>query len=222
VACETKSDYMITPKELKRLNDDLAFAYYDLEEYSIIFLESETRINLLNKVAPSFFVTTKNFYWNSFIMTISRFTDPCEQSSNKNLSLDSLQKYITEIDDRGQDLFNSNLKKIGLEVKDIRKMRSKYISHRDYDYALLDKKDIEAIEINKIREIYELLGQCLNIFNKHCLDRIILFKGLRTNHGARSLIYYLKEGVIYSEVKTRRKNLILNMEETSLSQFKDA
>jgi hypothetical protein len=94
-------------------------------------------------------------------MTISRFTDPCEQSSNKNLSLDSLQKYITEIEDRGQDLFNSNLKKIGLEVKNIRKMRSKYISHRDYDYALLDKKDIEAIGINKIREIYELLGQCL-------------------------------------------------------------
>jgi hypothetical protein len=210
------------PLELKRLNDDLSFAFYDLEEYSIIFLESEARINLLNKVAPSFFVRIKNFYWNSFIMTISRFTDPSDQSNNKNLSLKSLQKYYPEIDSVGQKFFDDNLKKIEAAVKNIRKMRSKFISHRDYDYALLDNKEIAAVEITKIREIYELFEQCLNIFNKHYLNKYILFRGIRTNHGARSLIYFLKDGVIYNEFKLRRKNLILNEEEIKQSQYKDA
>jgi hypothetical protein len=27
--------------------------------------------------------------------------------------------------------------------------------------------------------------QCLNIFNKHYLKKFILFRGIRTNHGAR-------------------------------------
>jgi hypothetical protein len=222
VAYSTKFNNMNAPLELKRLNDDLSFAFYDLEEYTIIFLESEARINLLNKVAPSFFVRIKNLYWNSFIMTISRFTDPSDQSNNKNLSLNSLKKYYPEIDLVGQNFFDQNLKKIDAAVKNIRKMRSKYISHRDYDYALLDNKEITAVEITKIQEIYELFEQSLNIFNKYYLNKYILFRGIRTNHGARSLIYFLKDGVIYNEFKLRRRDLILNEEEIQQSKFKEA
>jgi hypothetical protein len=213
---------MTAPEELKRLNDDLSLAFYELEEYSIIFLESEARINLLNKVAPSFFVKIKNFYWNSFVMTISRFTDPSDQSNNKNLSLKSLQKYCSEIDSIGQKLFNDNINKVEAGVIEIRKMRSKFISHRDYDYALLDNKELAAVEITKIQEIYELFEQCLNIFNKHYLNKYILFREIRTYQGARSLIYFLKDGVIYNEFKSRRNDLILNEEEIKQSQFKDA
>jgi hypothetical protein len=209
-------------KELKTLNDDLVSAFYELEEYSIIFLESETRIQLLNKVAPSFFSKVNSFYWRSFIMTISRFTDPSDQSKNQNLSLKSLLKYLPQLKPEDQEYFRDNLAIIEKETKHIRKFRSKYISHRDFDYAILKKDDIDPIEIKKIEDIYNLFEVCLNIFNRHLSNTSILFRGLRTFHGARSLIFHLKDGVIYNEFKARRKNLFLNEEEINLSKFKDA
>jgi hypothetical protein len=208
--------------ELKTLNDDLASAFYELEEYSIIFRESEKRIELLNKVAPSFFSKVNSFYWRSFIMTISRFTDPSDQNKNKNLSLNSLLKYLPQLKQEEQNSFISFMDKIDKEIKHIRKFRSKYISHRDYEYATLSKNDIDPIEIKKVEDLYKLFAECLNIFNGHFSNRFILFSGMRTSHGARSLIYHIKDGVIYNEFKARRKDLWKNEEEINLSNFKDA
>jgi hypothetical protein len=208
--------------ELKTLNDDLASAFYELEEYSIIFRESEKRIELLNKVAPSFFSKVNFFYWRSFIMTISRFTDPSDQNKNKNLSLKSLLRYIPLLKQEDQETFSYYLDKIENEIKHIRKFRSKYISHRDYEYAILSKNDIDPIEIKKIEDIYSLFADCLNIFNRHYSAKTILFRAMRTSHGARSLIYHIKDGVIYNEFKARRKDLFQNEEEINLSKFKNA
>jgi AbiU2 len=208
--------------ELKALNDDLVSAYYELEEHSIIFRESEKRIELLNKIAPTFFSKVNFFYWRSFIMTISRFTDPSDQNKNKNLSLRSLLKYQPELKQEDQEAFKYCLDKIETQIKHIRKFRSKYISHKDYNYAILSKNDIDPIEIKKVEDIYSLFSDCLNIFNRHYVSKTILFRGMRTSHGARSLIYHLKEGVIYNEFKTRRKDFVKNEEEINLSEFKDA
>ncbi|MFN8211947.1 MAG: hypothetical protein U0T33_13405 [Bacteroidales bacterium] len=208
--------------ELKALNDDLASAFYELEEHSIIFRESEKRIELLNKVAPSFFSKVNSFYWRSFIMTISRFTDPSDQNKNKNLTLKSLIKYLSILSPEDQKTFNFYLDKIETEINHIRKFRSKIISHRDYEYAVLNKNDINPIDIKKIEDIYNLFADSLNIFNRQLTNRTILFRGMRTSHGARSLIYHIREGIIYNEVKARRKDLFKNEEETNLSNFKDS
>jgi hypothetical protein len=213
---------MILPNEIKKLNDDLVVAFYELEEYSQIFRESKARIDLLNKVAPNFFVKLHDLFWNNFILTVSRFTDPSGKSNNQNLSLDILRKYHDELNQVDKNTITYNLETIKKEAKQIRKFRSKYISHRDLDYALLVKNDIGTIDLKKIEDIYKLIGDSLNIFNMHYSRRTILYQGLRTNPGARSLLYFIKEGIIYTEFKARRKNLFLNEEEINQSKYKDA
>ncbi len=213
---------MNLPREINKLSDDLVTAFYELDEYSLIFRESKERIDLLNKVAPSFFVKLHDLFWNNFIMTVSRFTDPGYHSKNQNLSLDILILHQNDLNQNDQDNLRDNLATIKTEAGQIRAFRSKYISHRDLDYALLNKDDIGAIDLKKIENIYRHIAECLNIFNMHYNKRTILYQGLAVNPGARSLIYYIKEGVIYNEFKTRRKNLWLNEEESNQSKFKDS
>ena len=155
-------------------------------------------------------------------MTISRFTDPSDQNKNKNLTLKSLIKYLSILSPEDQKTFNFYLDKIETEINHIRKFRSKIISHRDYEYAVLNKNDINPIDIKKIEDIYNLFADSLSIFNRQLTNRTILFRGMRTSHGARSLIYHIREGIIYNEVKARRKDLFKNEEETNLSNFKDS
>jgi len=211
---------MELPKEIKTLHDDLVFAFYELDEYSQIFRESEARIDLLNKVAPNFFAKLNYLFGISFIMTISRFTDPEHQLNYENISLEVLQKYQTDLNEVDQKTLTEKLSTIKAEEKQVRKFRNKYLIHRDRVYAL-GKNDIGSIALNKIENIYNLISDCLNIFNWHYTKQTVMYRGMRTNPGARSLLFYIKEGVIYSELKARRKNSRLNEEERQLSKFKD-
>jgi len=212
---------MTLPIEINRLNNDLVSAVNELEEYSQIFEESKARIDLLNKVAPNFFVKVHRLFWDCFIMTVSRFTDPGTQLNNENLSLEVLEKYRTELNEIDQNTLTENLLNIKTEAIQIRKFRSKYLSHRDLDYAL-GKNDIGTIDLQKIANIYRLISDSLNIFNRHYSGHSILYQHLRTNPGARSLIHYIKEGVIYAEFKARRLSSWLDEDEILQSEFKDA
>jgi len=213
---------MTLPEEIKHLTDDLIIAFYELDEYSQIFSESEERINLLNHVAPNFFVKLHELFWNKFIMTVSRFTDPKDQNKHQNLSLDVLRNWTDELSQKNQKIITDNLLIIKSDAKQIRTFRSKYISHRDLNSVLLDKNNIGTIDLDKIEKIYKLIGDCLNIFNRHFGGSTVYFRPLIINYGAKSLIRYIKEGAIYDEIKMQRKDFILNEKDRISSKFKDS
>lgn len=212
---------MTLPEEIKTLHNDLVPAFYELDEYSQIFEESEARIDLLNKIASNFFVKLHDLFWNNFIMTVSRFTDPESQFKNENISMEVLEKYLPDLNEIDQKKLIDNLSTIKAEAVQVRKFRSKYLIHRDRAYAL-GKNDIGTIDLKKIETIYNLIGDSLNIFNWHYSKMTVFYRGMRTNPGVRSLLYYIKEGVTYTEFKTRRKKPQLDVEEKQQSKFKDA
>lgn len=210
---------MVLPKEFKVLEEEILLAYHDLQEYEAIYMETDSRMNLLNSVSSQFFYKLYELYWHKFITTIGRLTDPAGKGNNRNLSIFYLEEHFVKLDEGTIAILKLKLKDISEEAKQIRKFRSKLIVHKDLKMAVLYKGYIGRLDIKKVEKVLNMIGECLNIFTSHVYSITNEFPPMVSYHGARLLVRYLEEGVNYAEVKRQRKNSQLDVEESKLYPF---
>ena len=114
---------------------------------------------------------------------------------------------------------SENIRKIKKEAVPIKKFRSKYIAHRDLERAVITDLKQETIYLEQVEMILKDIGDCINLCLQFFKAPPILFGQMSNPRGARSLMYYLRQGAIYAELKEKRRDLLKDEEEESSSSY---
>ncbi len=158
-------------------------------------------------------------YFDKFILSISRLLDPAKQSYNENLSIFQLIKIANDTHYSKIEELQKSIDNIKNEAQDIRKLRRKFIAHRDLSHAInLDLK-VEPIEFEKIKEIFSKMSKCINEIEKHLeLPQTSFYWG-RDQYGAKALVKSLQNSLIYRDIRTNDDKWEEDEERAKTSQY---
>jgi hypothetical protein len=172
------------------LRDQLVFDIYDFEQYKILFNDDPNQIAVMKSVADSFFLTLKRYYWDRFVINISRITDPVCQNGNNNLSIELLCIQSKTMNLNCYDTIYSNVEQIKLLAKPFRKSRNKIVGHLDLKHAIKESFLDECEDaFYRIENIYILASDSIDLFYNEKENTTYLLSSLSMPGDASSLIY---------------------------------
>ena len=178
------------------------------------------RIELLSETAGHFFDRLNHFYWDRFTLSISRMTDPRKTGKNRNLSIHSLEDHVYLLPEDRSSFVLQTLTSIDEMARKYRTHRSKHVAHDDYRDAISETTRPETLRLTEIESVLNSIGTCLNEFYGWIEKTTWSWDMLGPNN-ANSLIYYLREGVIYTEMKQKRRDWLKDAQEETESRYKD-
>jgi hypothetical protein len=208
------------PVPVDRLKNALVWAWFDVSQYKMLYTSGQERIELLTETAGLFFERLNHFYWDRFTLSISRMTDPRKTGKNRNLSIHSLEDHLDLLPENRRPFVLQTLVSIDGLARKYRVHRSKHVAHDDYRDAISESKKSETLRLTEIESILRDVGSCLNEFYGWIEKTTWSWEMLGPNN-ANSLIYYLREGAIYTELKQKRKDWTKDAQEESESRYKD-
>jgi hypothetical protein len=181
-----------------QLWQELAWLYHTWAEYVVLFGTKESRVTLLNSVAPAFTRIVQDSLWEGVILHVARLTDPAKSMGKPNLSIRALEDAVTDSDLKA---------KVSAAVADAllasdfcRDWRNRHLAHRDLNLAL--KKGVEPLKPAsrlKVKEALDGLSAVLNVLSRKYFDSTTLFDmDLRIGGGpggAMSLLYCIDMGL---------------------------
>ena len=203
---------------MKRFEHDLTIAFLDVQEFRKIFTENDTKNKILNKTAPNFFRSYQRYFWNNIILSITRIIDPPRSRSNYNLTIDILGKLAEDNNLSCLDEIKSIIENVHEKSKKIKLWRSKIIAHRDVNYALKSNFDNLKIYLTEVEEILDSIGNCVNKVYLELKNKTIYWQPIPSNN-AETLMHFLREGLIYSQIKKKRRNPQLDNQELEESDY---
>lgn len=203
---------------MKRFEHDLTIAFLDVQEFRKIFTENNTKNKILNKTAPNFFRSYQRYFWNNIILSITRIIDPPRSRSNYNLTIDILGKLAEDNNLSCLDEIKSIIENVREKSKKIKLWRSKIIAQRDVNYALKSNFDNLKIYLTEVEEILDSIGNCVNKVYLELKNKTIYWQPIPSNN-AETLMHFLREGLIYSPIKKKRRNPQLDNQELEESDY---
>ena len=206
------------PKELQVLINDLSSAFYDLDDYKLLFKDNKLQQELMLEVAGNFFSVLHQYYWNRFSIAISRFVEKGVTDRNKNLTIDILEPYINQFLKKEEPEILSIIDEVRENAAPFIKTRNKYLAHRDHDKAT--KKDIQEhiLELQKVEFIFNNIGEIINKICIKMIDTSIGWHAIR-HGGADSLLKYLETGVIHVEATEKSKEWWKHKDDKKKSKY---
>jgi hypothetical protein len=173
---------------------EVSWLYSKIEEFTTLFAQKPTRIDLMNEAAPFFFRIVEDILWENIVLSISRITDPAKTGDKENLSVQMLPSLIKELKLKTevQSLVDESL----IKVKFCKDWRNKRLAHRDLSFAIEDGiKQLEKITLNKIDNAIDSLADILNSIDSYYCDSTTYFKSGGGNPGnSASLLHVLYDG----------------------------
>ena len=194
---------MLHQEELDQLSEDLSRALVTLYEFKVVFDDNEKQLELLNNTAPFFFLRLYDLYWNELIMSVSRLTDKNKQGKHNNLSVFILEDFAADLPSEKKDLLRANLLQISSEAQLIRKFRDKFISHRDKEVTRILPENRETLYVQKVEEVFTLIGDSINIFNLFYDNEYEYHKPSVVLYGAQTLLDYLDSGKTFKDIQDK-------------------
>ena len=169
----------------------------------------ETRIELLNKSAPSFFFLVQKTLIDSVILDIAKLTDPIESCKKKNITLRAIPNYIDD------EIFKSEIQNeidnLTNKIQFLRDKRNQMISHMDFEYYLGPKKatTTELVTKNEIDTAIKSLYSIFNKIEKFYFDTSTLYQHIQIERGAVSLLHLIEYGIQFrQEAMENRKRKV--------------
>jgi hypothetical protein len=198
--------------EFEQLYKDVIWLYYNIQEYKVLFINSDNTHIL--KLAANYFNRYQMLFWDNVLISISRLNDPLKQGNNYNLSIDLMSKFAKENNLRCIDIINTEINNFHKKCELIKIWRCKIIAHRDLDYALKEDYSELIMHLSEIQDIIDSIGKCFEIIYTETENKSISWHVV-TNNDTSSLINYLNQGRIYTEMKKERNNWKMDADEYS-------
>jgi hypothetical protein len=200
-----------TGKLFHHIWNDVANLHLNWQNYRTLYGTSPETIELINKIATSFFKKNERIMRNDVVMRIARLTDPPETGKGKNekenarfekLAID-LQPFITEtffneIKDEIKDLQDLS--------KKIHDIRNKILVHSDL-YNVIEKENfpVDGVSRAEIEQILEKIRNVTNKIETYFKVPTTYFQKVISSNDAKSLVVALKQVQEYRSIK-RREN----------------
>ena len=184
---------------------DLARLHLKNEEYLALFSANPARFELLNRSAPQFFTMVQSCLWNDILLGITRISDKPNTGKNTNLTVHRLPELNSHSDIK--ENLNLLLSEVNKSTEFARDWRNRHIAHRDLPLALQDQlaKPLAKASLIQVSEALFALSKVLNCISQRYQDSTTMFElGFGSGpHGAKSILFYLKEGYEAAEKKER-------------------
>lgn len=172
-------------------------------QYVELYGTKESRLTLLNQAAPLFFRVVQDTLWEDVLLHIARLTDSPESMKKANLSI---RRFPAAIDDDATKLAVETLIEEAIAASEFcRDWRNRHIAHRDLQLALDGAaRPLEAASRAKVKEAIKALDVVLNAISNHYLDSATSFGPVGMSRGARSLLYFLDDGIKADHARRER------------------
>jgi AbiU2 len=190
----------------QRLCDDVSWLHLKWKQYRTLFVESQERIDLLNRVGGTFFFIIQEVLHDDVLMHIARLVDRKKHKDKENLSLlqlaSTVQAKAPKISGEIYHLVGEARKK-GQFVDDWRNRR---LAHTSLDVALGRKaKELPGIELKQIEGFLRALRDALNKIPNHFWQNGgNSFQNIYAERDAEDVVSWLKRAV---DAKKRDFNL---------------
>ena len=128
-----------------------------------LFPKDRAQVDLLNKVAPSFFGFVQKLLLDSILLGISRLGDPAKMGKNQNLSLAQLVDSLgLECAENVREDVGEHVEKFELASEKVRIHRSKRLAHTDLDHAV-GPDELPAVSMRDIKKCLDELESVMNL-----------------------------------------------------------
>ncbi len=174
---------------------EVAQLHLNWGEFVELFGSKPKRIDLLNQIAPQFFSTVQDVFWQATLLHIARLTDASEFGKGKlNLKIQNLPKLVS---DHGTNKVAAELVETALkETEFCRDWRNRYIAHRDLDLAVNEKAiPLEAASRKQVYAALKAISNVLNSIEAHYIGAETKYEMTATHRGAVSLLHVLHYGL---------------------------
>lgn len=179
--------------------NEIAWLSLKWSEYCQLFAVKETRIELLNQSAPSFFFLIQRTLLDSIILGVARLIDPCNSGKKKNITLIAIPNYIN--DQNLKEDIQNDISELIPKVQFCRDRRNKIIAHMDFNFTL-DIKNVEEIEPATKKKIETVITGIQAIYNKIGLfyfSTDTFFEPIINERGAISLLHLIEHGIRFRQ-----------------------
>jgi len=181
---------------------EVAWLHSEWQEYVDLYGTSESRIELLNKAAPTFFRIVQGLLWEGVILHISRLTDKMRIAGRENLTIFCLPSLVN--DENLKSKLNNLLDEIKKTTEFCRDWRNRRIAHRDLELAI--EKGINPLKpANRklVKDALKVLVNFLNEITRHYKDSETMFN-IPSIQGGESLLYVIDNGLRADEERKNR------------------
>jgi len=179
----------------------IAWGHTKWHDYVELFATKESRVDLLNKAAPSFFRLAQDSLWENVLLHISRLTDPPTTGKKQNLTVQRLPSLIEHKPTRAKV---QELVSVALSTSEFaRDWRNRHIAHSDLDLSVSDTaKPLESASHQRVNEALEALVNILNAVSLHYLETTNFFD-IAGGDGF-SLLCVLDDGLTADKLRRER------------------
>jgi len=180
---------------LNKLHKIITLSWYDIQQYKLIFDDTERRINMLRNTANSFFYFYKEYFWRRMFTDISKITENAGRGKNKKLTISLYEELANKLELENKDQIIQNNCEIRKLSERFIKIRNKVTVHTDMKYAkgeLPLESDPDALI--KVEKIYMLLMENAKIFINVYEDLPPIVYAIGPEGDAQDLMRYLRKG----------------------------
>ena len=161
-------------------------------EYVALFGTRESRVDLLNQAAPSFFRIVQDSLWEDVLLHIARLTDPPKSAGKSNLTVQLLTSAVDHPETKVA--VAGLIAKAQLDAEFCRDWRNRRLAHRDLHLALARSAEpLQPASRKKVDEALQAITGVLNAVANHYLDSTTFFDS--EADGVLSLLHVLDSGL---------------------------
>jgi hypothetical protein len=198
-AAEAKLEYV------ERMGADLGCIYHALwqhiarvhqkwGEYVELFGQKPSRVELLNRAAPSFFRIVQDALFDDVLLSIARLTDPPKSVGRGNLTLLQLPRHIADAELR--DRVSVSLEEAKQRSDFCRDWRNRRIAHADLALSLESAAEpLKVASRQKVADALKTIEATMNAVSAHYLESTTFFESSSASGGSLSVLYLLDDGL---------------------------
>ncbi|NPA71218.1 MAG: hypothetical protein GXO35_00185 [Gammaproteobacteria bacterium] len=189
-----------------RLWQEVAFLYWKWQEFIQLFGSDPADVEVLNQVAPAFFRMIQDMWWRDVVLHIARLTDPpaSGRKGKMNFTLMRLPLLIDEPTLNNQ--VTKELENLKIKVKRFRDWRNRRIAHRDLDLVFGgETSSLPSVGRQHLEEVLRAIMLVMNLIEEKYVGASTRFDVVASHSGARSMLFYLKKGLMCREQEIEAK-----------------
>lgn len=196
--------------ETKEVFDKLKYEVTRCHYYWIVYRQllgtNESRIELINKTTPSFFILFQDLFLDYITLQISKLTDPADYGKFKNFSFYYLFELLKEESpDEFYKKLSSILEKLQVNSSLFRNRRNKIVAHRDLNS--IDKKNEYGISRQSVEDALKIIRDYLNEIDYHFFNTTTLYEEFITDikDDGTALLVRLAKSLAYDDLVQQKK-----------------
>jgi hypothetical protein len=178
-----------------------------------LFTVSESQVDFLREMAPSFFGVLQQTFRNDILMSLSRITDPSRTGGKENLSLVLLTERIDPSAFPAlRHTLDTSLQEIIAHCTPFRDLRNRTLAHKDLPTALrYHSNPLPGISQNMINDALRMIRVFMNTIQSHFDHSETAYEHIIQRGNGEDIVFYLKQAreyhVITYENEMKKHNI---------------